>query len=329
MLILGNTVNLRNMKRSILFAAALIAVFGCADSPEVKKDAPERYGWSGHDLYGNVKSVTITKFYLTSEFGEEIIGDEMLKDVYCFDPSHGNVISQNRVDKSGSTVSYRDYTYSYDEKGNCIEQTSDDNGERRTKYNYVYDSEGNLSEENHINAQGVYSYKVIYTYDSAGNLIQENVVISWYGVADEKTINTFDSDGHLTETNEYDSYGNLTEKTTYAYDSNGNCIEEEEAIYWGDGSESLEKITYVYDSDGNCIEVNTYFANGEMYKKETYAYDTDGKLVKKGLYGEEGARITTFTYDSNGNCIEEKECVKSGEILYPDKLTKYEIEYFE
>lgn len=324
MLILGNTVNLRNMKRSILFAAALIAVFGCADSPEVKKDAPERYGWSGHDLYGNVKSVTVTKFYLTSEFGEEIIGDEMLKDVYCFDPSHGNVISH----KSRSTVSYWDYTYTYDEKGNCIEQTTDVNGERRTKYNYVYDSMSNLIEYSVVDAQGVYRNKVIYTYDSAGNRIQENGVISWYKVADEKTINTFDSDGHCIETNEYDSYGNLTEKTTYAYDSNGNCIEENETRYWSDGSVGKEKITRVYDSDGNCIEENTYFA-GEMYKKETYAYDTDGKLVKKGLYSEVGARITTFTYDSNGNCIEEKECVKSGEILYPDKLTKYEIEYFE
>lgn len=317
------------MKKFFLFVTAVLTVVGCGDSSNGEKVAPERYGWDGPDLYGNVKSVTITKFYLTSEFGEEIIGDELLKDVYCFDPSHGNVISQNRVDKSGSTVSYRDYTYVYDEKGNCIEKTSDDNGERSAKYNYVYDSMSNLIEYSVIDAQGIYFNKELYTYDSDGNRIQENTVISWYKVADEKIINTFDSDGHCIETNEYDSYGNLFEKVTYAYDSNGNCIEEEETIDWGDGSMSREKITYVYDSDGNCIEVNTYDGKGEMYKKETYAYDTDGKLVKKGLYGKVGARITTFIYDSNGNCIEEKECVKSGQILYPDKLTKYEIEYFE
>lgn len=316
------------MKKFFLFVTAVLTIVGCGDSSDGEKVAPERYGWDGPDLYGNVKSVTVTSYNLSSKFGEEIIGDELQKDVYNFDSSHGNVISQNSVDKSDSTLVYDDYTYTYDAEGHCIERLYDRNGKRRTRYRCVYDSNGNLSEESTINANGAFQYKCIYKYDSDGNRIEKNVPVLWGYAANNKTTYTYDSNGNCIEENSYDS-GNIDEKVTYTYDPNGNCIEENETRYWSDGSVGKEKRTRVYDSDGNCIEKNTYFANGEMYIKETYAYDTDGKLVKKGLYVKERARITTFTYDSNGNCIEEKECVKSGQILYPDKLTKYEIEYFE
>jgi hypothetical protein len=98
------------MKKFFLFVTAVLTVVGCGDSSNGEKVAPERYGWDGPDLYGNVKSVTVTSYNLSSKFGEEIIGDEVQNDVYNFDSSHGNVISKNSVDKSDSTLVYEDYT---------------------------------------------------------------------------------------------------------------------------------------------------------------------------------------------------------------------------
>lgn len=292
------------MKKFFLFVTAVLTIVGCGDSSNSEKVAPERYGWDGPDLYGNVKSVTVTSYNLSSKFGEEIIGDEVQNDVYNFDSSHGNVISKNSVDKSDSTLVYEDYTYTFDAEGHCIERQYDRNGKRSARYKYVYDSDGNLSEESTIDANGAFQYKGIYKYDSDGNRIEKNVPVLWGYAANNQT--------------------------TYTYDSNGNCIEENETRYWSDGSVEKEKIIRVYDSDGNCIEMNNYNMDGEVIRKGIYEYDTDGKRIEIIYYDRpDVARISTMTYDSNGNCIEEKRCLRYIGILYPYYLTKYEIEYFD
>ena len=319
------------MKKLMSFAVIALLCTACNNnSSEVKQEeAPERNGWDGPDLYGNVKSVTVTSYNLSSKFGEEIIGDEVQKDVYNFDSSHGNVISKNSVDKSASTLVYEDYTYTFDAEGHCIERLYNLNGKRSARYKYVYDSDGNLSEESTIDANGAFQYKCIYKYDSDGNRIEKNVPVLWGDAANNKTTYTYDSNGNCIEESSYDS-GNIDEKVTYAYDPNGNCIEENETRYWYDGSVEKEKIIRVYDSDGNCIEMNNYNMDGEVIRKGIYKYDTDGKLIEIIFYDRpDVARISTMTYDSNGNCIERKECLRFIGILYPYYLTKYEIEYFE
>lgn len=321
------------MKKFFLFVTAVLTIVGCGDSSNGEKVAPERYGWDGPDLYGNVKSVTVTSYNLSSKFGEEIIGDEVQNDVYNFDSSHGNVISKNSVDKSDSTLVYEDYTYTFDAEGHCIERQYDRNGKRSARYKYVYDSDGNLSEESTIDANGAFQYKGIYKYDSDGNRIEKNVPVLWGYAANNKTTYTYDSKGNCIEENEtrYWSDGSVgKEKRTRVYDSDGNCIEENETIYSSDGSVEKEKIIRVYDSDGNCIEMNNYNMDGEVIRKGIYEYDTDGKRIEIIFYDRpDVARISTMTYDSNGNCIEEKRCLRYIGILYPYYLTKYEIEYFE
>ena len=90
------------MKR-LFFAIALVAVSclslsACAtdskkesssesmsDCATAKPEAPERQGWSGDfPLYGNVESVTVTKYKLHDKFGEVIRGDVQRMDKYCF-----------------------------------------------------------------------------------------------------------------------------------------------------------------------------------------------------------------------------------------------------
>ena len=68
------------MKRTFLFIA-LAALFVATSyagsnsglgsgSTSTKKEAPERQGWFGSPLYGDVESVTITNYNLSDKFGE-------------------------------------------------------------------------------------------------------------------------------------------------------------------------------------------------------------------------------------------------------------------
>ena len=92
------------MKRPILFIAlaALLVATSCAgsgsDSKPVKKEAPKRKGWSeGRPLYGDVESVTITRYKLSDKFGEVVkdIDTDYSKEIYKFN-SNGDVEEHSR-----------------------------------------------------------------------------------------------------------------------------------------------------------------------------------------------------------------------------------------
>ena len=86
-------------------------------------------------------------------------------------------------------------TFTYDSKGNLIEEQRSSN-----KFVYTYDSNNRKISEKQYN-DGVLSYINEYAYDSNGNMKKETC---------------YDADGNLllTITNEYDSYNNLIKMTS-------------------------------------------------------------------------------------------------------------------
>ena len=139
------------MKRPILLTAlvVLLVATSCAgsgsDSKPTKKEAPERKGWNGVPLYGDVESIAITYYTLTEKFGELVKDEIYEKDVYKFNPK-GDVAEAARYNSYDGSLSWKDIG-KYDSQGNCIEADR-------------YNSDGSLSR------------KDIFKYDSQGNCIE-------------------------------------------------------------------------------------------------------------------------------------------------------------
>ena len=136
------------MKRTTLFLL-LVAFAGCLTAYPQKKEAPKRQGWNDyHDygpLYGNVESITITRYELTDKFGEITKEEVREKEFYKFNLK-GNVVEQYKYDRVGS---------------------------QNYKYLNKYDSQGNKIEKASHNADGALYWKTLYKYDSQGNCIEE------------------------------------------------------------------------------------------------------------------------------------------------------------
>ncbi len=136
------------MKRAILVAAlaTLLVATSCAgsgsDSKPAKKEAPERKGWSEGSLYGDVESVTITRYKLSDKLGE-VVKDINAKKVYKFN-SNGDVEELSLFDAFSGALDCK----------------------------YKYDSQCNKIEEAHYRSDGSLSWKNIYKYDSQGNEIE-------------------------------------------------------------------------------------------------------------------------------------------------------------
>ena len=110
---------------------ALIAI-GCsqasANSSYKKPDAPERKGWQGKPLYGDVESITQVSYALEDKFGEIRRGETEVEDIAYFN-------------EAGDVTKYINYTlglkciYKYDAAGNMTEWAG-------------YNSDGSLNDKN-------------------------------------------------------------------------------------------------------------------------------------------------------------------------------------
>ena len=221
------------MKRSLLLTAlaVLFLAVSCSDSGtnQTEKKAPERKVWIGGPLYGDVESVTITRYRLSDKFGEVVkcIDTDYSKEVYKFN-SNGDVEEHSR---------YNAISRALEEKSLC-----------------KYDSQGNRIEEAGYNNYGSLSWKHLYKYDSQGNMI-ELADYDSDGSLSSKYLSKYDSQGHQIEWASYNGDGSLIGKNLIKYDSQGNRIEW--ARYEGDGSLDW-KYLYKYDSQGNWIEEAKY-----------------------------------------------------------------------
>lgn len=301
-----------------LFILLFVAILCPNANAQIKKTAaPERQGWSDFfrsddiDLYGKVKSVTITYSKVKEYFGDVVKIDtqDKSRDVYTFN-TQGDVVEF--VDYNENGKPQFKYVYKYDSNRNKIEvldyNYDDDAFLKRQIVKYKYDAKGNRTEYTNYNNKGLIHEKAIFKYDSYGNLIEKKV---------------YQEDGSWRETltYKYDSNGNEIEyvfisrylpnsKRTYKYNSNNKIIEQ--IVYTYDEVNKYFKknntTTYEHNSLGLIIEETIiYHDNNNHAVTLEYKYDEVGNLIEWGNLKAEGdGRKFILSYDHQGNLVEEK-----------------------
>ncbi len=327
------------MKRTyVLFVATLLVATAFAQPK--KQPAPEREGWNTHygkdalqPIYGDVKMVTVTKYYLSDKFGELVKGSSQYTMSYEFN-QQGDVISYMYSDTHwGDSYSAMVRVWKY-------------NSEGKVKDLSIYYRD-NLGENNE---NSVLKQKDIYTYDSSGNLIE----LARYdddGSLEEKTILRYDANGNAIEKSRFNSSGYAESRRFFKYDTNGNIIEELDVNSgsnykykydsWGNRIEvgwystATERVVnryeYEYNSNGDMIRFSEYRSDNSLRREDrySYVYDSAGNRIEKAKYYQEGPldRKYVWKYDTVGNVVEETCFV--GDAMVPEYIIEYDIVYRE
>ena len=155
------------MKRLTLILTILVASASCALSAA---DAPKRHGWRDWmdtpmgPLYGNVESVTVTRYFLKDSSGV-LSRSESFKLCYNFNES-GDVTERVQYNSDGSLRNKK--ICKYDTKGNKTEEARYASDGLKHKLTYKYDSQGNITELTECYAymqipeSHVFTYTIIY-----------------------------------------------------------------------------------------------------------------------------------------------------------------------
>lgn len=282
------------MKRLVLIVITLlICVLSQAQNPPYRNG--QRLTEYNFPLFGNVKTIEYTCFYINPDTGEEYPRDTTIirfnkngdveyinpyvdltyTDVvhptelrFLYNNSGYNTIIRKVIDYEYMDVIYETY-YTYDEDWRRIKgETYDEEGKLIYTEEYIYDRQGHLIHEKSDKGVGL----VICTYDANMNIILIERYIR--EKLEKKTSRTYDEDGKLIQEVKYSS-NRLNEmearKTTiYSYDENGVLISSEtkspipeifQKHITDSRTETTDRTAYRCDSKGNVIE-ETYYPDG-------------------------------------------------------------------
>ncbi|MFH1050749.1 MAG: T9SS type A sorting domain-containing protein [bacterium] len=192
----------------------------------------------------------------------------------------------------------------------------------RKRYTYTYDDNGNMltsTLENNYGSKWTTSERITKTFDEMGNVLTELTEQTpgddwWYGVT--STTYTYDAKGNnlsYLEATFDDAYWKWVYeyKGTLEYDSQGNnTLWSEEILQNG---EWVNEFRYTYTFDNNNNETSYLF---ELWQNEewvnssqaTFTYDENGYYIKYFLERWQNGQWVniqqnTYTNDSNGNLL--------------------------
>jgi hypothetical protein len=210
------------------------------------------------NLKGRVQSITDNEFSVNSNQGD---------------------ITKNEL--------WNTYTYSYNQKGNRLEETY----HQSSGYSDInkYDGDGNMIESEAYNAGSTepITSTFKFKYDKKKNIIEK-----YQYQSDGKLCYTYtyinDNQGNPIEENQYQSYqdGSFMSRKSFKYDNKGNLIERNsfDPTY----QHPHQKCTNKYDNNCNIIDVCRFFEPETIpYEKNTYKYenfDKEGNWQKKVYY---------------------------------------------
>lgn len=189
----------------------------------------------------------------------------------------------------------KDGVYTYDSKGNLMQQAVTYNGTKYT-YDYTYDENTNLI--NAVNSvEGVAVAFHDYVYDENGVLIRESYKEGDVVYYDYE--HSYDANG-----NQIKSVFKATDGDhvyTYTYNEEGKLVNESGSVPSG----HWYNIVYTYDTDGNLMQ-EVYTEDGEFGFTTDYTYDSVGNCIKEeSIYSDGAKKIFTCEYDANGNVTKE------------------------
>ena len=220
------------MKRLLLFVTAVMILDACASNAVSSSEdnaRKDRKGWYGHELYGNVASVTKKTYDLNMKFGEETLGELKSSHQYVFNEA-GDVIKDvyTHYSSSGDSFSYASVNV-YDDKRNILETTTYNyEGEISGKYINEFDGMGNRISESHYGSDGKLEAKIIFKYNENGKCIARS---------------------------DYDAEGVLETQYLLEYDERGNNVSEK--VYAFDNT-LTKRILRTFNDDNKCIEYKEF-----------------------------------------------------------------------
>ncbi len=150
--------------------------------------------------------------------------------------------------------------YSYDERGNLIEEGTYRKNKLLFKSIHAYDEGGHKLETKTYLSDGSLKSKSVYTYDIKGNIATidsyKDCTSDQTCKLDYKAVDAYDEQGRMTEAVIYKADGTIDEKRVYTYNANGH--EQEIIVYSGTGTiRKKETASYEYDSNGNWTKRTT------------------------------------------------------------------------
>lgn len=217
-------------------------------------------------------------------------------------------------------------TFEYDEFGNTIRVTEEQDGTTRiADYKNTLDKEGRILRQEIWVGNAMTSFEE-YTYDRRGNEIR-NHQNYWYEGQEEADWRTY--------TKTYNWRGDLTwkelhwnfndEYTVWEYED-GLCIRQ--TNYETESNTAAECWEYSYDEKGRCIRESRYGKPGELELYHEYIYDDTDRTMTRTCYRADGTvdnLIDVFTYDEHGNEILQ-ERILDGEVYWRIRHTYEQIE---
>lgn len=130
-------------------------------------------------------------------------------------------------------------------------------------YVYSYDTKGNKIQEEWYNSDWQMTRKSTNKYDEKGNVIL-SIVYNEKNKIVGKWVQSFDSKGQVTEMNYYKSKKKLESRSTYSFDNFGNKTEEK-LFDPNDNLLATWRFKYQYDSKNNWTE-KTFLYNESVTK---------------------------------------------------------------
>lgn len=295
---------LKNMKKLLLLSFAIIFI-GCVEKKE--NDLLEK------GLNGEVKMISELNYKAIEKFGSPVKENLDTKWTYTFDEK-GNEIEQNKFNKSEELV--KKTASNYDKNGNLIDKIEyKANGDLKRKYTYKHDVNENIIEVNEYNANNKLSLKDIYNYDEEGNEIEHYVYWS-NGDLRIKWTSKYDEIGNKIESLEHSGSGTINERNAYMYDNNRNLVERN-----------------LYDAY-NVIENGSVSYGGEILEyKWIFKYNTMGHLIEETIYNSNDIlqfmRIFKYEFDEKENWIVKTEFKGSEEgKIKATEIIERELEYY-
>lgn len=224
---------------------------------------------------------------------------------------------ENSYDSSGNQLSKRwsasvlgsgSWIFSYDSRGNRIGWSTYGNTGIINKKSFEYDSSDNLLWDKSFDREGKLTSLYEYKYDNKGNRIEtaiyndkphkgkdDDIYEAWDKIFEDAKLDTlshaitlkkkynykYDIYNNMVEESEYDSIGNLVDRTTKKYNISGKLLEEFDHKYG-------EKQTFVYDSSGVILLEKRYYTDSDMvqymHTSFEYEYDANQRLIGKYRY---------------------------------------------
>ncbi len=214
-------------------------------------------------------------------------------------------------------------TYSYDESGNEIEESSfDSKGSLLSKMSFEYDEAGNPIESNRFNSDGSLAHKFIFKYNDQGKVRERSAYDS---TLDNKCIFKYNEAGKVIEKYNYYSDGTLDDKMIYKYK---NQDKEVEINCYNSIDSVISRTVSKYDENGKEIESNFYNPGGNtIWLTSSNKYNADGLLVENIYFEIERKKSVSkyiYKFDKKGNWIEKSKYVDNK----PSQITVREIEYY-